>query len=710
MADQRTMAELLRAPTEGYAEAIVVPSIPAEHFELKHTRIWLDKEPSHSIITWDDLVSKFINHFFPPSKTTNLQNEISNFQQKFEESFSEAWDRFKDLFRACPHYGFTKLHQLDTFYNGLNPSDQDSFNSAAEIASAIASVVTSAMTAMFKKHQVTPILVFVKAVEESCVTCGGAHSYRQCPIIDGNTLSGSQDNFQEYVSTAAVNYNHGNTGFPPQVITNLKAKMKNEIHSSMQNQINNVKNEMRSDMTERALIDFYGEELTLRVDDEAITFKVGQTLKYSYNDVESINRIDVIDVACDFILEEIVACLTSKSIPPGIDDIDLDLERDIRLLEELLNIDPSSSPLPSKKLNMEEIKSVKSSINEPKELELKESPSHLEYASLEGTDKLPISIDPQDQEKTNFTFLYGTFPYRRMPFGLCNALGTFQRAKNLAADHLSRLDNPYQDELKKKEITETFPLETLDQVIRRCVHGQKAVDILTAFHNGPTDGHYGANLTAKKVFDYGIYRSTIYRDAHDLTNGQGEVSNRGLKHILERTIGENNASWSDKLDDALWAFLTAFKTPIGCTPYKLELEHKVYWALKHCNFDQKTTGDHQKVQLNELNELRDQAYENSLIYKKKTKKIHDSKIKNRVFNVGDRVLLFNSLLKIFSGMLKTRWTGPFTVAQVFPYGTVELSQTNGPNFKVNGPRLKHYFREDIQQLVVSDLQTFPMDQ
>ncbi|GJX16311.1 hypothetical protein Tco_0217143 [Tanacetum coccineum] len=95
--------------------------------------------------------------------------------------------------------------------------------------------------------------------------------------------------------------------------------------------------------------------------------------------------------------------------------------------------------------------------------------------------------------------------------------------------------------------------------------------------------------------------------------------------------------------------------------------------------------------MNELNELRDQAYENSLIYKEKTKRIHDSKIKNRVFNIGDRVLLFNSILKIFSGKLKTCWTGPFTVTQVFPYGTVELSQTDGPNFKVNGHRLKHYF-------------------
>ncbi|GKA11971.1 reverse transcriptase domain-containing protein [Tanacetum coccineum] len=202
-------------------------------------------------------------------------------------------------------------------------------------------------------------------------------------------------------------------------------------------------------------------------------------------------------------------------------------------------------------------------------------------------------------------------------------------------------------------------------------------------------------------------------------SGQVEVSNCGLKHILERTIGENRASWSDKLNDALWAFRTAFKTPIGCTPYKLmygkachlpiELKHKAYWALKHCNFDLKTTGDHRKFQMNELNELRDHAYEKSLIYKEKMKKIHDSKIKNHIFNVGDRVLLFNSLLKILSGKLKTRWTGPFTVAQIFPYRTIELSQTNGPNFKVNGHRLKHYFAEDTSQMVVPDLLTFPMD-
>nr|GEY93449.1 reverse transcriptase domain-containing protein [Tanacetum cinerariifolium] len=204
---------------------------------------------------------------------------------------------------------------------------------------------------------------------------------------------------------------------------------------------------------------------------------------------------------------------------------------------------------------------------------------------------------------------------------------------------------------------------------------------------------------------------------HPQTSGQVEVSNCGLKRILERTVGENRFSWSNKLDDALWAFRIAYKTPIGCTSYKLvygkachlpiELEHKAYWALKHANFDLQTAGDHRKVQLNELNKLCDQAYENSLIYKEKTKRLYDSKIKDRVFNVGDRVLLFNSRLKIFSGKLKTHWSGPFTITHVFPYGTVDLSQPDGPNFKVNGHRPKHYFGVDIPKMVPLISKHFP---
>nr|GEY47709.1 reverse transcriptase domain-containing protein [Tanacetum cinerariifolium] len=224
--------------------------------------------------------------------------------------------------------------------------------------------------------------------------------------------------------------------------------------------------------------------------------------------------------------------------------------------------------------------------------------------------------------------------------------------------------------------------------------------------------HFCNDQFTRVMIKYGVTHrlATAY---YPQTSGQVEVSNHGLKRILERTVVENRTSWSDKLDDALWAFHTAYKTLIGCTPYKLvyrklchlpiELEHKAYWALKHVNFDLKTASDHRKLQLNELSELRDQAYENSVIYKERTKKLHDSKTKNRIFNVDDQVLLFNSRLKIFSGKLKTRCFGPFTITRVFPYGTIELSQRNGLNFKVNGHRVKHYFDGDIPSNVSSDL-------
>ncbi|GJS68453.1 reverse transcriptase domain-containing protein [Tanacetum coccineum] len=128
---ERTMEELLRAPTEGYGEAIVLLEINAIIFEIKRSaQNWYEKEPPNSILTWEDLVTKFVNQFFPPSKTTHLKNEISRFTQKFEETFSEAWEQFKELLRACPHHGFTELTQVDTFYNGLNENEQDPLNAA----------------------------------------------------------------------------------------------------------------------------------------------------------------------------------------------------------------------------------------------------------------------------------------------------------------------------------------------------------------------------------------------------------------------------------------------------------------------------------------------------------------------------------------------------------------------------------------------------
>nr|GEU33231.1 reverse transcriptase domain-containing protein [Tanacetum cinerariifolium] len=1027
MVDNRTMEELLQAPTEWYGEGMVIPEINVDHFEIKtnllqlvqanpyhdferenpHThinnfkritstlkfrdvpndviklmmfpyffegnaRVWYDKEPPNFILTWEDLVNKFVNQFFPLSKITHLKNEISRFTQRLEETFGEAWERFKERLRACPHHGFTKLAQIDTFHNGLNDNDQDSLNAVAgenilskttrealqiiknkskvhylinkpnvsrmdttsrENASKMDDRIDkladqiSTLVDIFAKKVVT--LAPVKAVEESCVTYRGAHAYYNCPNTDRNQPSvcvatgtynqvTPQNRASNYIAPPGfAPVQNGQNSFAnalllmPKFASTIKSLLTNKdklfklakiplnenwsamllkklpkklgdpdkflipcdfprmdvchalsdlgvsinlmplliwkklflpeltptrmtleladrsitrpkgvaedvfvkvgkFHFSTDFVVVDFKVDPRVHIilersflrTGHALIDVYREEITLGEEyaQEILGFSNnssgGKPTSTSEPILSDSSPSPTPFEGSDFILGEIDAYLKDESISPEIDYADCDSEGDIYLIEKLLNNDPFQ--LPPMDLKQGEVVKAKFSIEEPLKLELKVLPSHFEYAYLE--------------------------------------------------DHLSRLENPHKDVFENKDINENFPLETLgkiysgstpwftdfanfhagnfivkwmssqqkkklfkdvkhyfwddpylfricaDQIIRRCVHGQEAYDILKACHEGPTGGHHGANFTAKKVFDAGFFWPTIYKDAHDLVkscdicqrqgnisqkdempqnviqvceifdvwgidfigpfpSSQGnryilvavfylskwveakalltndahvvvkflksifarfetpraiisdrgtyfcndkfakvEMSNRGLKRILERTVGENRASWSEKLDDALWAFRTTYKTPIGCTPYKLvygkschlpiELEHKAYWALKHVNFDLKTTGDYRKLQLNELNELCDQAYRNSLICKEKTKKIYGSKIKNRIFNIGDRVLLFNSRLKIFSGKLKTRWSGPFTITKVFPYGTVELSQPDGLNFKV----------------------------
>nr|GEW99889.1 reverse transcriptase domain-containing protein [Tanacetum cinerariifolium] len=382
-------------------------------------------------------------------------------------------------------------------------------------------------------------------------------------------------------------------------------------------------------------------------------------------------------------------------------DFDADPRGDILLLEEFLNDDPSSPPLPQQELKFVEPTNEKSFIDKPPMVKLKNLPPHLEYPFLEGDDKLPviiakdfkdeektaliklndatrkdqfplpfmdqmlerlagneyycflngfsgnfqIPIDLQDQEKTTFTYPYETFAYRRIPFGLCNAPGLSKGivlghkiSKNgievdkAKVDVIAKLPHPttvkgirsflghagfyrrfIQDfskiawpmtRLLEKDTPFFFSKECIEafQTLKRKL--TKAPILVAPDWDLPFELMCDASDFA---IGFKNRQSATHRLAtayHPQTSGQVEVSNHGLKSILERTVGENRASWSDKLDDTLRSFSTAFKTPIWCTPYKLvygkachlpiELEHKAYWALKHANFDLLTVGDHQK--------------------------------------------------------------------------------------------------------------------
>ncbi|CAA7037138.1 unnamed protein product [Microthlaspi erraticum] len=204
---------------------------------------------------------------------------------------------------------------------------------------------------------------------------------------------------------------------------------------------------------------------------------------------------------------------------------------------------------------------------------------------------------------------------------------------------------------------------------------------------------------------YGVPR-VVATPYHPQTSGQVEVSNKQIKGILRTIVGVTKKDWAVKLDDALWAYRTAYKTPIGRTPFSLlygkschlpvEIEYRALWAIKLLNFDIRSAQEKRGFDLHELEEIRLDAYESSKIYKERTKAFHDKKIVPKVFKVGEYALLFNSRAKLFPGKLKSKWSGPFEIKEVLPYGAVTLLNQNGEEFTVNGHKLKPYLGQRIQ--------------
>ena len=225
--------------------------------------------------------------------------------------------------------------------------------------------------------------------------------------------------------------------------------------------------------------------------------------------------------------------------------------------------------------------------------------------------------------------------------------------------------------------------------------------------------HFCNKVIDKVLQKYGVRHHTSLA-YHPQSNGQAEVSNREIKYILEKTVNSSRKDWSKKMDDALWAYRTAFKTPLGMSPFRIvygkachlpvEIKHRAYWATRQLNMDSTLAGEKRVLQLSELDEFRNEAYENARIYKEKTKAWHDKHITRKEFTAGQQVLLFNSRLKLFPGKLKSRWSGPFTVTKVFSHGGAEISHPEKGTFTVATQRLKPYYGGEF----LADKQIIPL--
>nr|GEW77327.1 hypothetical protein [Tanacetum cinerariifolium] len=493
--------------------------------------------------------------------------------------------------------------------------------------------------------------------------------------------------------------------------------------------------------TRRALIDVFKGKLTLRVGKEAITFNLDQTLSYSanYNEMAA-KRMDVIDMACEEYSQEVLE-VELKVLPPhleyafleGDDKLPIIIEKYLSMEEKTALITVLKSHKRAIAWKLSDIKGIdlefcthkilmkedfKLAVQHQRRVNpkihdvikqevLKLLDARLIYPISDSPWVSPVNCVPK---KGGFTVVENKDNELILT---CLVTGTFQRCMMaIFHDMIEKTMEVFMDDFSVFENSFQSCLSHLERMLKRC----KDTNLCLNWEK--------SHFMVKEgiVLDHKISKQWINVDKAkvDFITKLPHPTTVKAFQTLKRKLTEAPILIAPNWDVSFELMCDASDFAIGAVLGQRQDKHfrPIHYANKTMTEEESNyttmekeilavvAGDHRKVQ---LNELRDQAYENSLIYKEKTKRLHDSKIKDCVFNIGDRVLLFNSRLKIFSGKLKSRWSGPFTISHVYPYGTVELAQLDGPNFKVNGLRLKHYFGEGIPKLVVPGRQTFFKD-
>nr|GEV61895.1 DNA-directed DNA polymerase [Tanacetum cinerariifolium] len=670
MTDNRTMDQMLQAPIEGYEDAIVVPPINANNFELKQTLI--------NLVQSNQFTDKI------------PRDGLAIIESKSKERYSRS-------------------HVTDSRVSTNAPLPSSSHSNSFEFQQIAASLEDKLDIRMSRfKKSLNDMKAFVtppapiKVVEEILPTLNDTKMVLEL----ADQIISKPTGVAEIVFMKV-----GKFYFPADFVV-LDFIVNPRVPLILGRPFLS---------TAHALIDVYKGEIILRHDEQSLTLKCGDTPSISYNNFESLNKVDLIDATCEEYSQEVLGffdVVASGNPTPYYDPIVSNSsptltpfdESDFLLLEEadafiavlksqkqaiawklsdikgidpefcshkiLLEVDYEPKVQSQRRINLKINDVIKKEVEKLLDARLiypiSDSPWPFEimcdasdfavgavlgqridkhfrpihYASQTMTE-VELNYTTTEKEMlailnafekfrsylimnksivyTDHSALKYLFAKKDAKARLLRWILLFQEfdfkvidtkgAENYAIDHLSRLENPYENVFDPKEINEFFPLETIGKLSH---HDQR------------------------------FYWPTIYKDAFELVKNCDSYQRQGK--ISQRDEMPQNAI--------------------------------------------QTTRDHRKLQLNELHEIRDQAYENSLIYKERMKKLHDSKIKNRIFNVGDQVLLFNSRL-IFFGKLKTRWSGPFTITEVYPYVTAKLAHPDGLNFKVNCHCLKHYYGGDV---------------